>query len=44
MEQCPWQDASLFADAVIAFTLGVIDAERSGTDARAALDDAVAPR
>lgn len=39
-----WQGASLFADAVIAFALGVIDAERSGLSARQALDAAVARR
>lgn len=29
MEACRWEQASLFADTVVAFTLGVIDADRS---------------
>lgn len=35
-----WQGASLFADTVIAFCLGVIDTDRSGLSAREALDAA----
>lgn len=35
-----WQGASLFADTVIAFCLGVIDTDRSGQSAREALDAA----
>ncbi|WP_460528157.1 hypothetical protein [Flindersiella endophytica] len=37
-----WEGASLFADAVIAFCLGVIDVDRSSQTAREALDAAVA--
>ena len=33
-----WEGAGIFADTVIAVILGVIDADRSGTDGRQALD------
>jgi hypothetical protein len=38
MDACRWQDASLFADTVIALSLGVVDPDDSGLDVRAALD------
>jgi hypothetical protein len=38
-----WEGAGIFADTVIAMILGVIDADRSGTDGRQALDRLVGP-
>lgn len=41
LEELRWEDASLFAEALIAFSLGVIDTDASGQSARATLDGAV---
>lgn len=41
LQDLRWQGASLFADALIAFSLGVIDTDTSGLSSRAALDRAV---
>jgi hypothetical protein len=41
VEACAWQGASLFADSVLAFTLGVLDIDRSGTDVGEVLDAAI---
>jgi AcrR family transcriptional regulator len=41
LDELRWQGASLFADALIAFSLGVIDTDASGQSSRAALDGAV---
>jgi hypothetical protein len=39
-----WEGAGIFADTVLAIIFGVIDADRSGTDGRAALDNLIRPR
>jgi len=39
--QSRWEGAGLFADTVVAIVLGVIDADRSGQNGRAALDQLV---
>jgi hypothetical protein len=41
IESLRWRDASLFADTLIAFSLGVIDTDSAGESSRAALDAAV---
>jgi AcrR family transcriptional regulator len=41
IEALRWRDASLFADTLIAFSLGVIDTDATGTSSRTALDAAV---
>lgn len=41
IEALRWRDASLFADTLIAFSLGVIDTDSAGESSRAALDAAV---
>jgi hypothetical protein len=41
IDACVWQGASLFADSVVAFTLGVIDIDRSGLGAGELLDTAI---
>ncbi|MFI5709006.1 hypothetical protein [Kribbella sp. NPDC051620] len=43
MEECRSDGASLFADAVVAFTLGVIDIDKDGRSSRDALGFSVAP-
>jgi len=40
LEALGWEDASLFADTIAAFSLGVVDSPPSGLSARAALDAA----
>jgi hypothetical protein len=39
-----WEGASIFADSVLAFVLGVLDAERTGEDGRVVLDKMIAQR
>jgi AcrR family transcriptional regulator len=39
-----WEGAGIFADTVLAIILGVIDADRSGTSGREALDRLIGPR
>ena len=41
VESLRWQDASLFADTLIAFSLGAIDTDSTGRSSRADLDAAV---
>ncbi len=43
MDECRSEDASLFADAVVALTLGVIDIDQDGRSSRDALSLALAP-
>jgi hypothetical protein len=38
------EDVGIFADSVVAFVLGVVDAERSGVSARAAVDAMISTR
>jgi hypothetical protein len=39
MTACRWEGASLLADTMIAFSIGVIDSEVSGRTSREVLDD-----
>ncbi|WP_112236811.1 hypothetical protein [Kribbella monticola] len=39
MSACRWENASLLADAMIAFSVGVVDSDGSGRTSRAVLDD-----
>lgn len=39
-----WEGAGIFADTVLAMILGVIDADRSGTNVRKALDKLIGAR
>lgn len=41
VKRCGWQGASLFADSVVGFTLGVTDASETQLTSREALDDSI---